>query len=101
MITGQWESRKVQVDGKELTPYRSQKLFNHSPDGFNWSYGGSGPAQLALGLLLQFGATDEEAVRWHQTFKFQVIAALPAEDFQLPSEVVTQWIEARRSEAKS
>jgi len=26
-------------------------LVNHSPSGFEWSYGGSGPAQLALTLL--------------------------------------------------
>ncbi len=26
-------------------------LANHSPDGFSWGYGGSGPAQLALAIL--------------------------------------------------
>lgn len=25
---------------------------NHSPDGFNWGYGGSGPSQLALAILI-------------------------------------------------
>lgn len=29
-------------------------LFNHSPDGFEWGYGGSGPAQLALAILADF-----------------------------------------------
>jgi len=28
-------------------------LFNHSPTGFEWGYGGSGPAQLALAILRQ------------------------------------------------
>ena len=27
---------------------------NHSPSGFNWGYGGSGPAQLALAILADF-----------------------------------------------
>jgi len=41
--------RFVLVNGKDLNP-RSD-LMNHSPDGFNWGYGGSGPAQLALAIL--------------------------------------------------
>ena len=35
----------------ELSPSRSQDLYNHSPTGFNWGYGGSGPSQLALARL--------------------------------------------------
>ena len=34
-------------------------LFNHSPTGFEWGYGGSGLAQLALAIL----AEDQKAVR--------------------------------------
>lgn len=30
----------------------SQQIRNHSPTGFAWGYGGSGPSQLALALLL-------------------------------------------------
>jgi len=49
----------------------------HSPTGFEWGYGGSGPADLARSLLLDFlGFDPEPAV--YQTFKFQVIARLPA-----------------------
>ena len=47
-----------------------------SPSGFNWGYGGSGPAQLALAILLR--ATDHEtAVAYYQAFKWDVIAKLP------------------------
>jgi hypothetical protein len=35
-----------------LTPDYSLTLRNHSPTGFEWGYAGSGPAQLALALLL-------------------------------------------------
>jgi hypothetical protein len=28
------------------------EIINHSPDGFEWGYGGSGPAQLALALCV-------------------------------------------------
>ena len=49
-------------------------LFNHSPCGFEWGYGGSGPAQLALAILCKVMHDDERAVRLHQPFKFRVVA---------------------------
>lgn len=48
----------VTKDGQALKADKSQKVSNHSPDGFNWGYGGSGPAQLALALLLEEVDTD-------------------------------------------
>ena len=42
----------VRLNDKILDPEPSQQIYNHSPDGFQWSYEGSGPAQLALAVLL-------------------------------------------------
>lgn len=67
----------VLVNGKKLDPAPSQKVWNHSPDGFAWGYGGSGPSQLALALLLHHGLNEEEAVKHHQAFKFDTVAAWP------------------------
>jgi hypothetical protein len=61
---------------------QSLKIWNHSPDGFNWGYGGSGPAQLALALLL-LRLPEVEAVRRHQEFKWAVISKLPQADFEI------------------
>lgn len=77
-LKGEWPSREVWLDEKKLSPKRSQKVFNHSPDGFNWGYGGSGPAQLALAVLLEI-TTKEEALAGYQQFKRDVIAALEQE----------------------
>ena len=52
-------------------------LFNHSPTGFSWGYGGSGPAQLALALLADALDDDDRAIRLHHAFKFKVVAAWP------------------------
>jgi Family of unknown function (DUF6166) len=52
-------------------------LFNHSPSGFSWGYGGSGPAQLALALLANVLDDDDRAIRLHHAFKFKVVAAWP------------------------
>jgi hypothetical protein len=72
----------VLVDGKELPLGPSLKLRNHSPTGFCWGYGGSGPAQLALALLLWSGAGREEAQALYQLLKMQHVARWPnGQDF--------------------
>ena len=48
----------VTVDGDPLDWRASLALPNHSPTGPAWGYGGSGPAQLALAILLAL--TDPE-----------------------------------------
>jgi len=72
-------SREVYLNGKKLSPARSQQIRNHSPDGFSWGYGGSGPAQLALAVMLELAANEQEALSRYQDFKFEVIAKLPVD----------------------
>ena len=80
-LKGEWFSRRVWLDGKELFPDQSLKVRNHSPDGFCWGYGGSGPAQLALAVCLR-KLPKQEAVARYQEFKWEVIAKLPQGDFE-------------------
>lgn len=82
-IVGIALTRTLYVDGKEISPTRSQNLRNHSPDGFSWGYGGSGPAQLALAICLEL-TNEKTALNLYQAFKFQFIAPLVMDkDFQL------------------
>lgn len=85
-LKGKWSTREVWLNGKKLSPKKSQKVWNHSPDGFNWGYGGSGPAQLALAILLEY-YDDRLAVLNHQAFKWRQIASLPQDDFELDIEI--------------
>ena len=41
----------VTRNGVPLSLEQSQRVWNHSSDGFSWGYHGSGPAQLALESL--------------------------------------------------
>lgn len=93
MIKGYASTRKVFiVDGIELTPGYSQTVRNHSPDGFSWGYGGSGPAQLALALMLVF-LPRHYAEKLYQDFKWDVIAKLPQDqDFYLDNNDIRSWI---------
>jgi len=54
-----------------------QDIVNHSPTGISWGYGGSGPAQCALAILLDYLGDEDEARAHYQDFKFKVIARLP------------------------
>jgi hypothetical protein len=93
MIEGFVETRVVKIDGIPLNPTKSQKVRNHSPDGFCWGYAGSGPAQLALAIMLEF-VDKERAQKLYQQFKFDVIAKLNKdEDFIILSDEVSRWIE--------
>ncbi|MHC3381812.1 DUF6166 domain-containing protein [Haloarcula sp. H-GB5] len=61
---------------ERLTPDRSLELVNHSPSGFEWGYGGSGPAQLALALLLDYTNDEAFALDHYQAFKNEVVSQL-------------------------
>src|SRR5436190_8390798 len=76
----------VTVNGRPLNPRLD--LWNHSPTGFEWGYGGSGPAQLALALLADHLNDDHEAVRLHQEFKRAVIAGLNRREWTLTSDAI-------------
>jgi hypothetical protein len=64
----------VTVDGRKLEPRFDLKKL--SPAGFEWTYEGAGPAQLALALLADHLGDDQKALRLHEGFMRAVIADL-------------------------
>ncbi len=87
----------VTKDGVTLSPIASQVVYNHSPDGFQWGYAGSGPAQLALALLLDVGLKAGPAMRYHQAFKRDFVAKWGLK-WQLTTEEINRWLERAASE---
>lgn len=92
---------------------------HHSPTGFEFGYGGSGPADFALNILQycleQWGHTGprvyfdlwdgsrcfELAWRLHQLFKWDFIAPQPAQGasiLRVSMQTIRNWIEANRPE---
>jgi hypothetical protein len=67
----------------------------HSPTGFAWGYGGSGPADLALNILLMVTGNRDVAFRYHQDFKWEFIAPLPEEGGEINVEDVKEWLRKR------
>ena len=94
------DGAQVTVAGEPLAPdtplwETSLCLRNHSPAGPEWGHDGSGPAQLALTILLL--VTDSaEAIRYYHLFKNAVIAGIRADHWTLPVRDVQAWLDQAR-----
>lgn len=75
----------------ELTPENSFRIRQHSPTGFNWGYFGSGPAQLALAILLDATDSIRIAKQVYQKFKRDKVATW-REIWEITSEEILAWI---------
>lgn len=78
-------------------PYPLKHHVRHSPDGFAWGYGGSGPAELARCILFDHFSVTEEIEDHlpvsYQDFKADVIARLPKDEpFEITEAQVEQYV---------
>jgi hypothetical protein len=86
-------------EGEHLNPHLEE--VNHSPTGFSWGYGGSGPAQAAYAILREYylnisrGDTEmavDFAKRHYQQFKWDIVAKLSMfHDWKLTIDQITDW----------
>ena len=68
------DGAEVSVDGKPLDPrYDLRRL---STTGFEWTYEGAGPAQLALALLADHLGDDRQALALYERFMRHLVAEL-------------------------
>lgn len=102
-------------DGKVYTNV-PHTVVCHSPDGYEFGYGGSGPADLALNIVeavlsrigyggqrISLRSGDEcwdAAWTLHQPFKDAFIATAPHEGCTIKYERVEQWIRQKMEEIK-
>ncbi len=65
-------------------------LRNHSPDGFQWGYRGSGPAQLALAILADATGNDRLALQLYQEFKRRFVS-IWGQRWRISADAVRFW----------
>lgn len=85
---------KRSPDGAAITNVVCKEI-NHSPAGFEWGYGGSGPSDLALNILLMF--TDKRtAEELYQAFKWDFIAKVPYDGCMIKGSEIRKWLREHR-----
>lgn len=82
----------VTKDGSPLADCTN--IENHSPDGLNWGYSGSGAAQLALALMVsEYGEDVDDHPIHYQDLKDFLVARLPHNKaFTFTSETIHQVV---------
>jgi len=68
-------------------------LANHSPTGFEWGYGGSGPSQLSLALLADALKDDKRALSFYQAFKMKHVAHFPKSIFVISDKEIRDAVD--------
>jgi hypothetical protein len=81
----------VTVDGRKLPPRYDLKPLSRA--GFEWTYEGAGPAQLALALLADHLGDDQKALRHYEIFMKAVVADLD-NAWRLTSDDIDQALRA-------
>ena len=69
----------------------SLEIADHSPDGFNWGYNGSGSAQLSLGILYEVTGDAELARSYYQMFKWDHVSRW-GERWEMSEIEVRRWL---------
>lgn len=85
---GDIEEARVYLDGVPM----ARRLVYHSPTGFEWGYGGSGPSDLALNILALV-VSPKEAMRFHHDFKFWKVARIPRDGGRISLLEVRVWLD--------
>jgi hypothetical protein len=88
----------VEEDGASRALDPRHDLRSHSPTGFEWGYGGSGPAQLALALAADVLGDDDRAQAVYQRLKFKLVGSLPREGWVVSEDRIRSAIEAIEQE---
>ncbi len=73
----------------------SQEWVWHSPSGFEWGHGGSGPADLALNILFKATGDRDISAQHHQALKWRFVAKMPAEGGVIAASDIEEWIKER------
>lgn len=77
---------------EELSPAPSLALRSHSPDGFEWGYMGSGPSQLALGILLDATGNAAWSELMYRSFNRDAVCVWAVNDWACTTEELLRWL---------
>ncbi len=87
-----YQGKRIEEVGPQPVTVNGQPLKHkmyHSPDGFQWGYGGSGPADLARSILTDC-LDEEDADKFYQKFKWDVVSRW-GDSWQITEDEIREW----------
>lgn len=78
------------------TSYNLRHIAYHSPDGFEFGYGGSGPADLARSILADCVGIKIADSLYHD-FKWEFIVRQTKDDFEIKEQDIVDWVASKIS----
>jgi hypothetical protein len=83
----------VTVDGKRLEEHYEVKRFTKF--GFEWTYEGESPQQLALAILFDYLGDQDRAIRLSEPFMREIVANLD-NDWAISAEQIEAFLQSDR-----
>ena len=78
----------------QLSLEKSLQVVDHSPDGYQCGYSGSGTAQLAAAILNEVTDDPELTRTYYQLFKFDHVAKWEGLTFEISEDEVRNWLQS-------
>ena len=75
----------------KLSLEKSLQIADHSPEGFQWGYNGSGPAQLAAAILYEITDDVDLSREYYQLFKFDHVSQW-GDTFEISEFEIKIWL---------
>jgi|WetSurSiteA1Bulk_404760.scaffolds.fasta_scaffold86388_2 hypothetical protein len=86
--------RFLDVDHKRIELEDSLKYVNHSPTGFSWGYGGSGPSQAAYAILLEYTKDSVLSQKLYWQFRNEFVSKWPMDEPVYEDIDMDAWLES-------
>lgn len=86
---------EARVRQEDCETYLLKHHVRHSPDGFEFGYGGSGPSELARCILLDCVKSDAH----YQDFKWTFIAGAKGNRLEIREELIRTWLKKKEASA--
>lgn len=71
-----------------------RSIYKHSPTGYNFGYGGSGPSDFALNVCLAAGIHADVSYRHYQSVKFTFISGATGDRLEIDPDAVRVYVDA-------
>ncbi len=83
-------------------------LVNHSSNGFEWGYSGSGPSQLAFAIMFEYGKSKfpkeidayKFAITYYMKFRDDYIASVQEPSFEISFDQIERWVDGESQPSK-